>query len=775
MGPYSPVINNPGFGYANGDTITITSNITPTPGNFQAATFILQTELTPNLTGWYSYRVVVKQQEQDYYNVYLPGILNGNIVNNISNNATSATLSLYGDNINKIPKDLTDVGPTQTSFRTSEEELSLRVQNFLNNTETVSRQFYPGTETEDVVSLSELSDLGFGLSRITQAVDGSYSSAVSTIGITTFNESVSNGASVTIQDKNGKTVYGTASGLYVISYFKSTSPVALVVLNQQITLPSTLAPYTITFGATGIIYNSFNNPLIGFLNTSKSIGVSEEKGFIPSLAVFETSPVVSQLNIFYETSTSGTISDLNDLIVAGSPAGTFIATVSSVESSDVLFNETKTGSYNVTNSFTPIDFNGDVINDPAADGVLVSVFDDVGRSRLSEFQLENNNGVFTLKTNRPSGVGYYVGLDNRVITFNCTVKVTSNGASVFRTFQIQVGNSEPTYGPSRYALTPPGALLGTNYTSYLNGYGPSQVESAPTGFPTPNLPALEANPLNPQIFGPLGYRNRNAPSANSSLDPDYGIKYLSQFIAFNGSGDNSAPYVATLQRPALLNPNSLRVREVSWFCTSWKIGQNTIAKTFDPNDYISVFSVNIGAGMVPGMVRVGDISGTLPNILVDSADDKTEPYQIYIGEDYADIQSDRFGGITDKTSQSFLGNSQQNFPGEVLAIGSQAVESNRCSIAVRPLTSNINVSSLSYDPDGDPSGLQNFAQGFLNFWGQGSITGNTVAGNQNPIPVTSIPVASFLTQIEHEITIQAHDGSNLIGEPSVIKVIQSGS
>ena len=772
MGPYSPVINNPGFGYANGDTITITSNITPTPGNFQAATFILQTELTPNLTGWYSYRVVVKQQEQDYYNVYLPGILNGNIVNNISNNATSATLSLYGDNINKIPKDLTDVGPTQTSFRTSEEELSLRVQNFLNNTETVSRQFYPGTETEDVVSLSELNDLGFGLSRITQAIDGSYPSAISTIGVTTFNESVSNGASVTIQDKFGKTVYGTASGLYVISYFKSTSPVASVVLNQQITLPTGLTPYTITFGAAGIIYNSFNNPLIGFLNTSKSIGVSEEKGFIPSLAVFETSPVVSQLNIFYETSTSGTISDLNDLIVAGSPAGTFIATVSSIESSDILFNETKTGSYNVTNSFTPIDFNGDVIDDPAADGLLVSVFDDTGRSRLSEFQLENNNGVFTLKTNRPSGVGYYVGSDNRVITFNCTVKVTSNGSSVFRTFQIQLGNSQPTYGPSRYAPTPPGALLGTNYTSYLNGYGPNQVESAPTGFPTPNLPALEANPLNPLIFGPLGYRDPNAPSANSSLDPDYGIKYLSQFIAFNGSGDNSAPYIATLERPALLNPDSLRVREVSWFCTSWKIGQNTIAKTFNPNDYISIPGLSAN-----GRVRVGDIGGTLPNILVDSEDDKTEWYQLYIGEDYATQEFSRFGGLTDKTRQSFLGNHQQYFSGEVLAIGSQAVESNRCSIAVYPLYGNVNVSSLSYDPDGDPSQLQQGAANVLNFFGNNNnfLGSNTTAGNINPVPITSIPVSSFLVQIEYEITIQAHDGSNLIGEPSIIKVIQQGS
>ncbi len=30
-----------------------------------------------NPLGWYSYKIVVKQQEQEYYNVYLPGFING--------------------------------------------------------------------------------------------------------------------------------------------------------------------------------------------------------------------------------------------------------------------------------------------------------------------------------------------------------------------------------------------------------------------------------------------------------------------------------------------------------------------------------------------------------------------------------------------------------------------------------------------------------------------------------------------------------------------------
>ena len=32
-----------------------------------------------NPLGWYSYKVVVKQTEQEYYNVYVPGAIAGNI------------------------------------------------------------------------------------------------------------------------------------------------------------------------------------------------------------------------------------------------------------------------------------------------------------------------------------------------------------------------------------------------------------------------------------------------------------------------------------------------------------------------------------------------------------------------------------------------------------------------------------------------------------------------------------------------------------------------
>jgi len=76
-----------------------------------------------NPLGWYSYRIVVKQTQQDYYNAYLPGIMSSQpIVAGINPSINQANVSntvLVGDNINKIPRDLSEVGPQQRQFRSS--------------------------------------------------------------------------------------------------------------------------------------------------------------------------------------------------------------------------------------------------------------------------------------------------------------------------------------------------------------------------------------------------------------------------------------------------------------------------------------------------------------------------------------------------------------------------------------------------------------------------------------------------------------------------------
>jgi hypothetical protein len=72
-----------------------------------------------NPLGWYSFKVVVKQTEQDYYNAYVAPIMEGYPLDAGKEAFETSHISLFGDNINKIPRDLQELGPTQKQFRSS--------------------------------------------------------------------------------------------------------------------------------------------------------------------------------------------------------------------------------------------------------------------------------------------------------------------------------------------------------------------------------------------------------------------------------------------------------------------------------------------------------------------------------------------------------------------------------------------------------------------------------------------------------------------------------
>ena len=247
-----------------------------------------------NETGWYSYKVVVKQTEQDYYNVYLPGILNGypqrevtvpspnpfNIPSPVFPTGEvnkTANIVLINDNINKIPRDLSEVGPDQKQFRSS-------VQLFgrVNNTTTSNVQYFPGISTDTAISISTADD-------------------------------------------------------------------------------SNMVYQTLSTAGQGNLYQLDSNPLIARLSTNSSnpIGVVTAT-MEPYLAVYETEPVESLLDIFWETATEGLIADLNSDIDNGFVgASTFTATGWSL-------NENETDGDIATNPFWPVSQEGNPFNSPGA-------------------------------------------------------------------------------------------------------------------------------------------------------------------------------------------------------------------------------------------------------------------------------------------------------------------------------------------------------------------------------------------------------------------------
>ncbi len=228
-----------------------------------------------NPLGWYSYKVVVKQTEQEYYNVYLPGIMAAYPNNQTLELGSTSHVVLINDNINKVPRDLSEVGPDQKQFRSSV-QLFGRVQNSAENITTdnygkQSKQYYPGQNTDTATIIS--------------------------------------------------------------------------VMRDMFEVPTSLSN-------TGFLqfYDYDSNPLIARISTSSKIGHrSDTVGGIQHLAVYETEPVESLLDIYWETSTSGLINDLNTLIanstgaVTGlsswTPDFTEAATTSPASSAEILAND----------------------------------------------------------------------------------------------------------------------------------------------------------------------------------------------------------------------------------------------------------------------------------------------------------------------------------------------------------------------------------------------------------------------------------------------------
>jgi len=199
-----------------------------------------------NPLGWYSYKIVVKQTEQEYYNVYLPGIIGGypDTLIPATGGANTSFITLLSDNINKIPRDLTEVGPDQTQYRSST-VLYGRVTPEANINPVFNKPYYPTID------------------------DIPYDSVVSTISLQ--------------NDLFNNTLNGQGAKSY------------------------------------GTIYQTITNPSLARLSVSGTaigslVPAGEETVQNIILGVYETAPVTSLLDIFWETSTTGLISDLNKTI-----------------------------------------------------------------------------------------------------------------------------------------------------------------------------------------------------------------------------------------------------------------------------------------------------------------------------------------------------------------------------------------------------------------------------------------------------------------------------
>ena len=315
---------------------------------------------TPNPLGWYSYKVVVKQTQQEYYNVYLPGILNAYPAQDTTitfptteTNKTSHTV-LFSDNINKIPRDLSEVGPDQKQYRSSV-RLFGRVQNTGTSTAPNNAQFFP-------TSIS-----GFSVSTLANASD---------LGMTNL-----------LLDVNGE------RNLYQLA----------------------------------------TNPIIGRISTNgQPFGVLTTD-MAPYLAVVETDPIESNLDIYWETSTTGLVSDLNSLI-----GEELVGAYSFINVNYLQYEDQNPGgagedtgvsnSPYVTNSFYPVDYAGQLLITPTV--VLTNVKDKNGYDITDKFSLIAGSGyTWRIKINPGAGNEFLYSPELNANQFVFKLNVVTTGVT----------------------------------------------------------------------------------------------------------------------------------------------------------------------------------------------------------------------------------------------------------------------------------------------------------------------------------------------------------
>ena len=426
-----------------------------------------------NPLGWYSYKIVVKQNEQEYYNVYLPGVMAAYPDDPLKElNKTSHTV-LINDNINKVPRDLTEVGPEQRQFRSSV-VLHGRVQNLNSSVVTANNsQFYPGSFDDVVSAIATDNDLFDGANQPGFEPATEFYNVASDPLIARINTpSKRFGIQAVIVPATGTGVDGPGPNFSFDINPATISPANGIVSGQTVTGPGIPDNCTVVSNVAGTI--SINNPSgqltstspgdiitfspTPFRNGGSTLPTVPRIVNMPQLAVMETDPVTSNLDIYWETSTAGLISELNDAIANDTASAVDFSSFNTSAFTESL----AVGGNILSANFTLVDqFNNPIsyIATTPAQLQLISVVDNAGNTisigASNQFELIEtpaSSGFYNIKFNGvpnppspPDALYYRYNTDLTTYTFEFLATINGVGTTIVKS-PVTLQNESPVIG-----------------------------------------------------------------------------------------------------------------------------------------------------------------------------------------------------------------------------------------------------------------------------------------------------------------------------------------
>jgi hypothetical protein len=433
-----------------------------------------------NPLGWYSYKIVVRQQEQEYYNVYLPGMLNGyptlqtygsqvvytgegvtakSTLNNGINTTEfpttevnkTAHIVLLNDNINKIPRDLVEVGPDQKQYRSSV-ELYGKVENTfiriplvgaITGTMVNTTSFTYDVTVDYEAKEAKAGDAVFCTEAVaswyknTTIVSNTIVGTVGTIVFTPANPFESSFESFVVTQGSNKQYYPPKKSDLASTIANATD------LNFLLNTVN-----NITGSAAINFYQLDTNPIVARISTTNAIGVVAAD-MVPFLSVYETKPVSSLLDLFWETTSTGLIADINADINTGFNGPARLSkgiNFEFKENQDPNGGGSGTGDANspyITDTFFPLTSEGSVV---------------IGITNATLAVINGNNTIVT--TNfalEPSGVGGYrvrivdsgvpfiYGSNSNLRNYVFSITFVYEGADIILPFDGVLTNVAPTF------------------------------------------------------------------------------------------------------------------------------------------------------------------------------------------------------------------------------------------------------------------------------------------------------------------------------------------
>jgi hypothetical protein len=386
-----------------------------------------------NPLGWYTYRIVVKQQEQEYYNIYFPGIIQGytNPYTAISSADPTINFIVHGDNIDKVPRDLTQVGPDQKIFRSSKKDTSQMPTSSLSDQQWMTSQ--PRTDEE--------------ISDYYAQQNATFRDSMATVP---ENSSLDVYARVVNQSRTTNQQY----------YFTTD-----IVKPDNVTTIGTINDLGLQTAASplNVYYNGDSSPLAAQVSvqdiTIGTPGDGTATEMQPILAVYETKPVKSALDIFWETTTNGDVSTLNGLITSSDTESvvkfedTIYAGAGDQPGPVSILYENLTIGSDATQVFKAVNSLG--ATRTTSTGTLVSVINGLGADVTSDYSLTSlGAGTYKLVTaakvvsslNFSQNARYNVGLEFQLtVTIRMVSSNTSAAIVTNNSFNINILNVIPQY------------------------------------------------------------------------------------------------------------------------------------------------------------------------------------------------------------------------------------------------------------------------------------------------------------------------------------------